>query len=197
MLMLAITTDDKLVKKLGTVGQVLKCTTADIAKDMIKSGEFDTVVVGEPYTNINTQVLLHENIVVINTPEDLNRLIKPKSKQRIFDEFTDSLEDTVKPIRKLRPVEPDPEVVQVNTKELGKVLLVTTNMELVKYLLEFDLRIATTVFSAKKALEERPQIIVWDLAVNPIEPPNVLLYRWGTDIRHKEDVLQVLENVDL
>lgn len=197
MLMLAITTDDKLVKKLSTIGQVLKCTTADIAKDMIKSGEFDTVVVGEPYTNINTQALVHDNIVVINTPEDLNRLVKSKSKQRIFDEFADSIEETVKPTRKLRPVEPDPEVVQVNPKELGKVLLVTTNMELVKYLLEFDLRIATTVFSATKALKEKPKIIVWDLEVNPIEPPNVLLYRWGTDLRHKEDILQVLENTDL
>lgn len=198
MFLLVITTDDKLVNQLKAMGHVMKCTSAEMAADMIKSGEFDAVVLGAPYTDINIKTLKHDNVIVVKTKDDLNRFIKSKKKPSIFDEFSDGAsEEPVKPIRKLRGVETEPEEIQINPKELGRILLVTTNMELVKYLIEFDLRIATTKYSATKALSEKPKIIVWNIEEEPMETPKVLLYKWGNDLLHKEDIIHILSNIDL
>lgn len=198
MFILAITTDDKLVNQLKNVGQVMKCTSAEMATDMIKSGEFDAVVLGSPYTDINVKTLKHDNVIVIKTKEDLTKFIKSKKKPSIFDEFASGVPDEViKPVRKLRGAEPEPEAALVVPKEIGRILLVTLNLELVKYFSEFDIRIATTKYSAEKALPCNPKIVIWDIPEEPMEMTKVLLYKWGIDLLHKEDVIQVLKNTDL
>ena len=72
MIILAITTDDRLVNRLKEAGQIIKCTSVDLTASMIDSGEFDAVVIGDPYTDINTQTLKHHNINIIRNKNDLS-----------------------------------------------------------------------------------------------------------------------------
>lgn len=200
MFILAITTDDKLVNQLKNIGQIMKCTSVDRADEMIKSGEFDAVIVGVPYTDINIKKLNHNNVIIVKDKNDIAKILKSKKKSNMFDEFASSIMESPeepKPTRKLRLSEKESEQAQVTPRELGRILMVTTNLELVKYFLEFDVRVTTTRYSAQKALFCKPKIVIWDIPQEPLENPNLLLYKWGTDILHKEDVINILANADL
>lgn len=196
MIILAMTTDNTIVDQLKTAGQVMKSNSLEHAKTLIQGGEIDAVVVAEPFANINIELLEHSHVVVIRNKNDLNKFLK-KSKPTITDTFFDGIVDETekKPARKVRPIEEEPQKVEL--KGLGTVLLVTTNYELIKYLAEFNLRIATTRHTAIKSMDCEPKIVIWDIEAEPFERPGALVYRWGHDLLHLEDVTQVLANLDI
>lgn len=198
MIILAITTDDKLINQLKSAGEVMKYVSVDAAKTIINNSEINTVVVGDPYTDINPKMLGHNNVIIIKNKNDLNQFLKTKKKPNVFDEFNAVINKTpeeVKPARKMRAQEQDPQKAVL--KDLGTVLLVTTNIELVKYLSEFNIRVSTTCYSVLKAMTCNPKIIIWDLNTEPLEMGQILVYRWGQDLKHIEDVTQVLINMDI
>lgn len=190
MLVLVITTDDKLVNKVKAAGHnPMKCTAADRAPGMLASGEFDAVVLGPPFTEINAKTLKHKKIFKVSGSGKLPDYFIGKQ-ANLFED----IEKSSKPNRKIRASNNNDEI---DPSDLGKVLLVTTNIELAKYLSDLDLKIVTNAFSAEKVMNRELKVIIWDVPEEPPQTSGILTYRWGEDLRHLEDIIEVLNHTDL
>jgi arsenate reductase-like glutaredoxin family protein len=206
LVLLALTADSEVIEQLKTVAQVQNCTSIKEAKTFInvRNGEFNYVVIGEPYlSSEEINKLKHPAIIRISNQEELDLFLNQckESHSKDISVDLDSLMQRVQPHKKEDDLRQEPSVIvqtveapKVNLKDLGRVLLVTTNIELARYLAVFDTRIATTKYSAQKALKWNPRIIIWDIPEEKMEVSGALIYRWGVDLKHLEEIQVVLEN---
>lgn len=188
---LVVTQDKHLPKHITRLGSVI---TMEKISDAIgiTEDDYDLVILGPPYDKEKAKLIPHANIRVIEQPEDLKTILK---------EFANKIEkqpgikkETNKGSRKFR-VDSDINLPYHEVNET--ILLVTTDIELIKSLNCFNLLIATNKYSALRHIENITQeiaLVIWDKDSILTKTPkvNIPILYWGEEVKNKKDIYLLL-----
>lgn len=172
---LVITKDKHLPKHITKIGSVL--TLENITDAItIKEEDYDLVILGPPFKQDKVSLIPHGVVRVIEHPADLRKLLQE------FVEVTDSKSKAQKlPYHEIEEL----------------LLLVTTDLDIIEELNNFNILIATNKYSALRHIEDISKelaLIIWDRNTILAKAPktDVPLLFWKEDVKDKKDIYLLL-----
>ncbi len=181
---LVISKDKHLPKHLTVLGPV--STMNDITKVVtINPENYDLVVLGPPYKKENASLIPHDNIKLITEPEDLEETLRELG-------ITKQAET-----KKQRQVRSQP-IDNIPYNEVREtILVVSSDLKLIKTLSCFNILIATNKYSAIRHLEDITKVIsliVWDTntVLDKMPKTKIQSVVWGKGVKSTKDIYLLL-----